>query len=197
MADSSITMRSASGDTEAVAANSGVGGVKRPVHHSEVVPLTSAVKTRPNNTTPYDPGDLIGAAADVVFSFDLDAAGLQGGGLIIAARLMRKSTASTATRFRAFVHEAAPASLNNADNAQHPLVWANAVSRSGVIDFASPILGDAASGNDMIEYHGVLSAVQGIGVAPADNILRVLLTCRDAWTPIAQEEFQIQIKMIC
>jgi hypothetical protein len=197
MADSSITMRSSPGDAVAVAANSGVGGVKRPVHHSEVVTITSATKTRPNNATPYDAGDLYGAATDVVFDFDLAAKGLQGGGLIIAARLLRKSTASSSVRFRAFVHDADLVTLTDADNAQHPLLWANAPSRCGWIDFSGPITGDAASGNDMLDYQGLLSAVQGIGVSPADHALRVVLTCRDAWTPIAQEEVALQLKLIC
>lgn len=197
MADSSITMRSSPGDAVAVAANSGVGGVKRPVHHSEPVTINSAAKIRPNNTTPYDAGDLIGATADVVFDFDLAAKGLQGGGLIIAARLLRKSTASTSVRFRAFVHDDDLVTLTDADNAQHPLLWANAESRCGWIDFSGPITGDAASGNDMLDYQGLLSAVQGIAVSPADHALRVVLTCRDAWAPIAQEEFALQLKLIC
>lgn len=189
-----LTLQTTAGERK-VGANPGPGDIHRPVHHSELLVVTEA-KTRPNNTTPYDAGDLIGAAADVVYEFDIGAAGMTGGGMIVGARLLRRSTLSTATRFRAFVHDAAPATLANADGSAFPLLWANALSRRGWVDFAAPESGDVADASDMLDYVGILSNVQGIPIFPADGRVRLLLTCRDGWTAEALEEFALQLSLV-
>ena len=176
-----------------LASNTGTDTRHRPVHHSEILTMQVA-KTRPNDTTPYAAGDVQGAASDVVFSFNIGAAGYSGA-LIIGARLIRKDVTNTAQRHRLMIHDEVPASLTNADNAAHPLLWANRTSRRGWIDFASPVLSDA-SGGDVAEFQGALSNVQGIAVAPADGIVRCVLVTRDAFTPAALTDFAIELDFI-
>lgn len=192
-ANSSTTYRNTAGAVETLAAQVGGDAKKRPVHHSEVVSILSA-KTRPNNTTAYAAGALEGATADVIFTFDFGALGVPAG-LIVGARLIRKDTAASPPRRRLFIHDAVPPTLTNADAAAHPLLWANRASRRGWIDFSSSIVSDAAGG-DMSEFAGALSNLQGIPVAPADGIVRALLTTRDAFTPAALTDIGVILDLV-
>lgn len=153
--------------------------IGRPVHHSEIIRVRAS-KTRPADVLAYPAGGLVGAAADVLYTFDLNALGLPRGGLIVGATLVRNATGNAGTRFRAHIHNAVPPTFTNADRAAHPLLWANRAGRCGWIDFSSPNVGDAASGNDCQVYAGVLSNSQGIACDPTDGIIRALLTTRDA-----------------
>ncbi len=171
----------------------GADGFFRPVHHSEQLTLQAAF-TRPANTTAYIAGDAVGAAGNVLFLFDLAAANVPAG-LIVAARLIRSDVASPATRYRAMVHDAAPAASPAADNDPAPLTWANRVSRRGWIDFLTSMAG-AAAGSDCLEYAGQLSSPGGLPVAPADGKLRLILQTLDGYVPASGVSFLIELDLI-
>ena len=193
MSNSSTTYVDAAGATKTMAANLGADAKLRPVHHSEVLTLQVA-KTRPADTTAYAAGDAQGAAADVVFAFDIGALGVPGA-LLVGARLIRKDVTNVGQRHRLFIHDAVPPTLTNADNAAFPLIWANRAARRGWVDFVSPIVSDAAGG-DVAEFAGAMSNAQGIALAPADGIVRGVLTTRDAFTPASATDLLIELDFI-
>ena len=149
----------------------------------------SATLTRPNDTTAYAAGDAIGTASSVLFEFNFGAAGLPAG-IILGARLIRQETSTPTPRFRAFVHDGVPPTLPSGDNAPHPLLWANRASRRGIIDFSSPITTDAADAGACLDYEGVEMSTRPIRFA-GDGIVRVILTTRDAFTPVASRGYMI------
>lgn len=151
----------------------------------------SAILTRPDNTTAYAAGDAIGTADVVLFEFNFAAQGLPAG-IILGARLIRQETTNTAARFRAYVHDGVPPTLPAGDNAPHPLLWANRASRRGIIDFSSPITTDAADAGACLDYEGVELSTRPIRFA-GDGIVRVILTTRDAFTPVASRGYEIQL----
>lgn len=155
---------------------------------SEIITL-SATLTRPNDGTAYAAGDAIGTTGSVLFAFDFAAAGLPAG-IILGARLIRQETSTPTPRFRAFVHDGVPPTLPAGDNAPHPLLWANRASRRGVIDFTSPITTDAADAGACLDYEGVELSTRPIRFA-GDGIVRVILTTRDAFTPVASRGYMI------
>lgn len=157
---------------------------------SEIITL-SATLTLPSSVSAYAAGDALGEANNVLFEFNFAAQGLPAG-IILGARLIRQETTNTAARFRAFVHDGVPPTLPAGDNAPHPLLWANRASRRGVIDFASPITTDAASGDACLDYEGVELSTRPIRFA-GDGIVRVVLTTRDAFTPVASRGYTIQL----
>lgn len=165
----------------------------RPIHHSEVVTI-QATKTRPADTTPYTAGDSVSDASTGGFSFDVGALGIPAG-IIVATRMVRDVVTDTSVAFRAMVHDAAPATAIPADNNPHPMLWNNAPSRRGWIDFSNPISGDAA-GSNCLEYAGFLSSVQGIPYSAADGILRVGLVTRAAFTPTASANYTIELDIV-
>lgn len=167
--------------------------VMTPIHHSDPRTLTSE-KTCPNSVANYAAGDLIGAAADVVHEFNIATLGYESV-LLTGAKLSRRATVVTAPRFRAWIHDGPLNTLTNADDATHPLLWANRATRRGFIDFITPIPGDAPGG-DQLEYLGVVSNVQGLMLRPADGIIRAVLTTRDAYARVALEAFLLQLDVV-
>lgn len=168
-------------------------GVFRPVHHSEVITLQQEV-TRPADTTAYLAGDAIGAAGDVKVTFDIQANGIPAG-LIVAARLIRNNVNNASVRFRAGIHDAAPATVPAGDNAPSPLLYANKASRRGWVDFTNPLTG-AAVGSDSLDYAGVLSNAQGVPVNPADGKLTLILSTLDGFVPASGEKFTLEIDLV-
>jgi len=179
---SNILLRDQQGTPRPMATDKDSAGtpVHRPVHHSEVVEI-QALKTRPANASAYAAGQLIGDGTTTLWTWDLNSYGLERGGLLIGATLTRQTAGTNlTTRFRLHLHDAVPASYNTTDRSDHPLLWANRVSRRGYVDFSSPNVGDSASGNDCQFYVGTLSNPQGILITPTDGIARGLLATRDA-----------------
>lgn len=176
-----------------VRAAEGPDEIDTPIHHSDPRSLTS-LKACPNSVANYAAGDLIGEAANVVHEFDIGALGFESV-LLSGAKLSRKAIAVTAPRFRVWIHDGPLVTLTNADDAAHPLLWANALTRRGWIDFTSPIAGDAAGG-DQLEYLGVVSNQQGLTLRPADGIIRALVTTRDAYARVALEAFLLQLDLV-
>lgn len=176
-----------------VQAAAGPGDIDTPIHHSDPRSMTST-KTCPNSVANYSAGDLIGAAADVVHEFNIGALGYESA-LITGAKLSRRATIVTTPRFRVWLHDGPLVTLTNADDAAHPLLWANAGTRRGFIDFNSPIAGEAPGG-DQLEYLGVLSNQQGLTLRPADGIIRAVLTTRDAYARVALEAFLLQLDLV-
>ncbi|MDP1679400.1 MAG: hypothetical protein Q8L02_04665, partial [Candidatus Nitrotoga sp.] len=147
--------------------------VQRPVHHSEIV-IIQATLVAPAAGSAYLAGDAIGTAATCLFEFNFGAAGLFQG-FITHSRLIRELQTPTTPRFRAGIHDAAPATLPAADNAPHPQLWANRASRRGWIDFPTPTLTDAVDAGACLDYAGVLSgSTGGIPFDAADGIVRAL-----------------------
>ena len=165
----------------------------RPIHHSEVT-IVQATKTRPANTTAYVAGDAVSDASAGGFTFDVGALGIPAG-LIVSARLVRDVVTDTGVRFRAYVHDT-PGLSAPADKTQYPLLWADRTMRRGMVDFMNPYQGDASSGNNCLDYSGVLSSVQGIPYSAADGILRVGLLTRDAFTPTSGANFLIELGIV-
>lgn len=189
-----INVVDASGSSVSLATDQNGSLPHRPVHHSEVVTI-QVNKTRPADTTAYAAGDGIGTSSSLVYSFDAGALGVPSG-IIIGARLVRDATTNTTVRFRALVYDTAPTLSTDADNAAVPLTWANRSARRGWIDFSNPFTGDAASGNDCLDYVGVLANPQGIGFKTTDGIVRVILTTRDAFTPEASKNYTIELDIV-
>lgn len=178
------------GATVKMAGRQDAAGIFHPVHQSEIVTVQTSLQ-RPNDTTAYTAGDMV----CVLFTFDIGALGLTGGGVITGSRLIRDVTTDQTVKFRAFVHNAVPATPPAGDNAPAPLLFANRLSRRGWIDYVTPITGDAA-GSDSLEYPGLLSNAQGLPVDPSDGIVRVMLTTRDVFTPAAQKTFAIELDLV-
>lgn len=177
-ANSSITAIDAQVNGFSLAASVGSDSKRRPVHHSEIVCI-QASKTRPADTTAYAAGDAMGAAADVVFTFDLHGAGMSGA-LIVGGRVLRNDTSNTSMRLRAYVFDASPTIGSNADNAAYSPTWNNRMALRGWIDFSAPVVG-----SDYADFAGAPSNAAGIPVAPAsgDGVVRVVLVTLDAFTP--------------
>lgn len=186
----SIDIKDGAGVTKKVATREGPSNIHRPVHHSEVIHVMATALQRPNNTTAYAAGDAIGSGASTVFEFDIGAAGAKAG-LIVASRFLRDSTGNPAVRYRGLVLDAAPTSPPAADNDAFSWSWANRDKRRGYIDYLTSVVG-----SDCCEWAGVMSNVQGLVVAPADGIVRMIVTTLDAFTPSANVSAVPEISLV-
>lgn len=187
----------AAGGASAVG-GAGSGGDTTPTIGHYVVgnipPGISVTFQRPNNTTAYASGDVVGqrvggaGSSLLVFANIARAAGL--GGYIQRARLVKDGAVVTDSTFRLMLFHTIPVSVGSInDNDPYQVLWANRDAALGWIDF--PTLTSGGAGSDAATTF----------VAPAnlpfctraDPNLYGILLAQAAYTPIANERFFVEI----
>lgn len=142
--------------------------------------------TRPNDTTPYAVGDVVGAVTSGGVARQLDLSAIAGGGLLRhLRRLGLTSSVNSATwRPRLYLFNANPSASTTNDNAALSIAAAD---RSKLI---------AIVGLDALANVGAISAVENpyidIDVALANKILYVVVTTDDVFTPTAQATYTVE-----
>jgi hypothetical protein len=162
---------------------------------------TSAVVTRPNDTTQYAAGDVVSAAVGAAITF-ADASRFPSGhigrgGTIVGATIVDSANQGTGADFRLYLFTSPPTVAN--DNAPFAptdaqlndcvaVLTLTAASHSFVVNTAS-----GAAGNRIYE----LSAqARPFYLPDASTSLYGVLTVTNAYTPVAQETFTITLGIV-
>lgn len=153
-----------------------------------------ATATRPNDTTAYDVGDVIGSspAANLEFA---GVARVKGGGARLTAVTLHKSTKTvTAADVDLYLFDAAPTAI--ADNAE----WlpSDAEART-IVAFVRFVNGDAAQTGGSTNATGAIwqKSVPPVQVvcAAGSTTLYGVLVARAAHTPAAQEVWAVTLHL--
>lgn len=149
-----------------------------------------ATFTRPANTTAYAGGDCVcnSASAPVLLEFKLgEAAGSNG--YITNAKIVKSGAVIANALFRLYLFNKSITPVN--DNAQFPLLFANAEAMIGFVDFEMTTEG---TGSD-----AALDIITNINMRFAndplitDQLIYGVLVAKAAYTPASEEEFMIQL----
>jgi hypothetical protein len=149
--------------------------------------------TRPNDTTAYASGDTVAnnTAAGSVTVLQFQAGKDQGrGGIITRCRVKKSGTGTTGAAFRLHLFAAAPTPASG-DNA--------AFSSSGAADYLGYLDVEAMQAfTDGAAGHGAPGVAQAIQFRPAAGsmVLYGLLEARGAYTPAAQETFDVSLEVM-
>lgn len=149
-----------------------------------------ATITRPNDTTTYAAGDVIGTAASQVLVFDLTSTPFyQGRGTLLNAILTSSASPALLPNLELWVFSASPAV--GADNTAWAATDGDLLNLVGIYPFASTYLG-GASGN-----HAQLAAAQAwpFEMASGAGTLYGVLVVRNAYVPVANEVYQVVLTL--
>jgi len=152
--------------------------------------VVSDTFARPNDTTGYTAKDAVsntGAAANRTFT---NIARVNAGsGIIIKARLMSDNKALVG-RYRLHLFNAAPTAI--ADNSPYLLLYANAASRIGTIDFAAMATEDPTNSTASMSLN--TSIRLAFTCAAASRTLYGILETLDAYTPGASTNYYLELE---
>lgn len=144
--------------------------------------------TRPANTTPYAGGDCVcnSTSAPALLFFGLGAQP-QTRGYITNAKLAKSSEVIANAQFRLYLFKTAITPVN--DNAAFPLLFADAQSLIGFIDFEPTTEG---AGSDC-----ALDVLTNINLRfendPSAKIIYGVLVAKGAYTPVSGEQFIVEL----
>lgn len=147
--------------------------------------------TRPADTTAYAAQDAVSnsTSAPTVLTF-ADCGRVNGGsGVILSARHIKTGTALA--NYRLHLYRVAPASAVN-DNAQFPLLFANADRRIGFIDFVHQTGG---TGSDCTHALTTFVNIPFVCDVATDNLFG-LLTTTNGYTPASAEQHYIELGVV-
>ena len=157
--------------------------------------------TRPNDTNAYAAGDVIADSTSAATIITLEGA-VKGDGessIILTAKLISSANQATKLDARLWLFDTAPSSYGN-DNAAFTPTDAEMRTVLAVIAFPSTawIGGDATSGaggNAMCEAQGLWLPIATAARATGNSIYAVL-EARNAYTPVAQERFDLRLGLV-
>lgn len=156
----------------------------------------SANFTRPANTTAYASGDAVtnSTSAPVIMTFDGVARANGGAGVVISAVLIDSASQATKGNFELWLFDTTVTPDN--DNAVFTPTDTECGTLIGVIQFASPFVGDAtagAGGNCVYPVNGLTIPFTCGG--SSDDVFG-LLVVRNAYTPVSAEVFTVRLTVI-
>lgn len=143
----------------------------------------SASIIRPNNTTPYAAGDVIGTASNQILTFNNVPALDQNHATLLDARVLSNEAPATLPSLELWVFKVAPAAA--ADNTAWAVTDAELLNLVGIYPMANTYVG-LASGN-----HVQLAAPRAFpfNFPSGVNTLYGVLVVRNAYTPVALESY--------
>lgn len=173
--------------------SSGGGALPSVIKTSGVAVDSQLTFSRPNNTTPYTANKVVNGspALDIVFT---SISAVNGGtGYITKARIMTNATGLT-PRLR--LHLFGGGVSSPADQADMQVLFSNREVRLGVIDF--PALSFQPSGNSSFAQVADLRLYYKTDITtahpgPQPRSIYAILETLDAFTPVANQEFYIQL----
>lgn len=155
--------------------------------------VVSASKTRPNDTTAYTAGDIINdsTSAPTVFTFN-NCVRFEGGSGIIG-RVIIDDSAAQSTKLSAELWLFDTTYTPDNDNAAITPTDAEMQTVVAVIPISTSYVGDATSGagGNVLLTSGVVNTP--FKCAEGSKALYGMLVARNAYTPVAQEVFNIRI----
>jgi hypothetical protein len=166
------------------AVGSGGGG-------AATVRVATASFARPSNTTGYDIGDTITASTPAAMSLT-GLAGANGGSARLTSAVLKSNKKDfNGVQVRAHLFTVAPTAIS-ADNGTHRILFADAASEIGYIDFPA-----FAAGTDQTNSTGVISARSDLYLpfvcdAGSDG-LQVVLEILNAATPASGQQFHLML----
>lgn len=154
---------------------------------------------RPNDTTAYAVGDVIAdsTSAATVLTFPRATLGNGDSGIIAQATIVSSANKSTKLDGRLWLFDTAPASYGN-DNEAFAPTDAEMRTVIGIIDFptaswiAGLVTADAA-GNALCDIQNLAIP---FNTTKDTNDIYGVLEARNAYTPIAVEQFDIRLKIL-
>lgn len=151
--------------------------------------VITATFTRPSDTTAYAAQDVVCNSTSSPSLITFVNAGRYPGssGLIVSARHMKSSTATTGASYRLHLYRVAPTAIN--DNAQFAMLYANRVNRIGFIDFTHGIAG---TGSDCTNALSTFVNLPFLCDAAGSNLFGIL-TVTAAYTPTSGEQHFIEL----
>lgn len=163
----------------------------------------SANFTRPNDTNAYTAGDVVAdsTSAAAVITFVLQGPGANvgplGSGIIQTATLISSQNAATKLDGRLWLFDTAPASYGN-DNEALTLTDAEMRAALQVILFptGSWVAGDATSGANGNALCNAQSLWLPINTTKDSNAIFGVLEARNAYSPVANERYDVRLGII-
>jgi hypothetical protein len=145
--------------------------------------------TRPDNTTPYQAGDLVANSATASAVVPLSWSSLLRGGQpvvleITRAKVRTNHTTLTNGVFRVHLYNDAPGTPSNGDNLGHRF---NTVYACGYIEVTLTTVGSTGQ-------YGVAAASVPIIVQPASGTLYATIEVNGAYTPASSETFRVDLE---
>lgn len=148
----------------------------------------SASITRPNDTTAYDPGDLVAnsttAGSVVPLRWDFNA--IPTYALIRRVLVTRSNTTAAGAPFRLFLFNAAP-TVANGDNGAFSGAFGQTITAT--------FTGTVNIGGNTNGRFGVLTPESGFAPAVLSGSIWGLLTADGAYTPTANEVFTLRLEV--
>lgn len=142
---------------------------------------------RPNNTTQYAAGDVIGTASSHVMAFSSSAnPPAWGKSAVLGATVISNEAPTTLPSLELWLLSAAPA--DQADNAALAITDAELANLIGIYPLSSSYVGYASNN------HVQLSAVRAFGFEAIETIYGILVV-RNAYTPVASEIYRVVLSL--
>ena len=145
--------------------------------------------TRPNNATPYTPGDVVGGGgADGTIEFVKAAAQAGGGGYIICAQLITNNTVTLNGEFRLFIYN--DVLLASADNTPYAVPVETGAEKCliGYVDFVLNADGQGATLKALAVQHNA-----NIAYKCSNTSLYGVLTATKGYIPAASMKFWVKL----
>lgn len=144
--------------------------------------------TRPNDTTAYTAGDVIGTADSQVLTFNnVSTAFVQGSGAVCSASVISSAAPATLPSLELWLFKVAPTAV--ADNSAWAVTDAELLNLVGVIPLATTYVG-LASGNHVQQS---ATSINGFQLPAGSDALYGVLVVRNAYTPVALEVYKVKI----
>ena len=170
-----------------------------------VIHTVSANFLRPNNTTAYSAGQVLSdsTSAPTILKFPNASKDVGGAGTIVCATVIDEANQATKPDLQLWLFDTAPAAENDAS----AFSLSAAESRQLVDIIAFPVgsfvvgnAGAGASGNCFCNAQSLWLPFNTIApTSPSgagDNALYGMLIVRNAYTPIAQERFDVRLQIL-
>ncbi len=149
--------------------------------------ITTSV-TRPNNTTAYTAGDVIGTAASQVLTFNnVSTPFVQGSGWVANATVLSSAAPTTLPSLELWLFKVAPAAA--ADNSAWAVTDAELLNLIAVLPLATTYVG-LASGNHVQQS---ANTIAGFTLPSGSDTIYGVLVVRNAYTPVASEVYKVKI----
>jgi hypothetical protein len=145
---------------------------------------------RPNNTTPYTAGDVIGTASSQVIKFDgMSTLFAQGRGVLIGATVIDNEAPATLASLELWLFTVAPA--DQADNAVFGVTDAELQNLAGIFPLVNSYAGKASDNAVFISDVRATS----YELPGGSDALYGVLVVRNAYTPVGNETFTVSLSV--
>jgi len=149
--------------------------------------ITTSI-TRPNDTTTYAAGDVIGTASSQVLTFNgVSTPFVQGAGAVCGVQVISSAAPATLPSLELWLFKTAPTAA--ADNTAWAVTDAELLDLIGVIPLANTYVG-LASGNHVQQ---AAQTLVNFNLPSGSDVIYGVLVVRNAYVPVAQEVYKVKI----